>query len=295
MANQNYGGEQHMIDIEEIPPIPTNQNSSTSSHVHSLDSGLCLSIQLILTVTQMVASLVVLWVSMAQEHRYPKLFTWVMGYASGCALMLPLLYSRYRIARTLNLGSSEEAEKLFGVVRFFKMTLGCFFLVWLALGIVWIPGALFSIRHDATLLETLCLVLFLSGCFVYAIPGMRFASLCLFLPCLICATLVSPHEKPRGATPESINELPTYKFKSKENGRGEGGVWAAGTIKERTLSEEDAVCCICLGQYADNEELRELPCCSHFFHAECVDQWLKIKACCPLCQSELGGAGGAAT
>ena len=104
MANQNYGGEQHMIDIEEIPPIPTNQNSSTSSHVHSLDSGLCLSIQLILTVTQMVASLVVLWVSMAQEHRYPKLFPWVMGYASGCALMLPLLYSRYHIARTLNLG-----------------------------------------------------------------------------------------------------------------------------------------------------------------------------------------------
>ncbi|RVW77585.1 E3 ubiquitin-protein ligase [Vitis vinifera] len=276
MANQNYGGEQHMIDIEEIPPIPTNQNSSTSSHVHSLDSGLCLSIQLILTVTQMVASLVVLWVSMAQEHRYPKLFPWVMGYASGCALMLPLLYSRYRIARTLNLGSSEEAEKLFGVVRFFKMTLSCFFLVWLVLGIV-MPSVVSL------------------WMFVYAIPGMRFASLCLFLPCLICATLVSPHEKPRGATPESINELPTYKFKSKENGRGEGGVWAAGTIKERTLSEEDAVCCICLGQYADNEELRELPCCSHFFHAECVDQWLKIKACCPLCQSELGGAGGAAT
>ncbi|RVW28947.1 hypothetical protein CK203_110339 [Vitis vinifera] len=131
------------------------------------------------------------------------------GYASGCALMLPLLYSRYHIARTLNLGSSEEAEKLFGVVRFFKMTLSCFFLVWLVLGIVWIPGALFSIRDDATLLETLCLVLFLSGCFV--------------------------------SHPESINELPTYKFKSKENGRGEGGVWAAGTIKERTLSEEDAV------------------------------------------------------
>ncbi|KAJ9692456.1 hypothetical protein PVL29_011493 [Vitis rotundifolia] len=283
MANQNYGDEQHTIDIEDIPQIPTNQNSSTSSHVHSLDSGLCISVQLILTVTQVVASLVVLWVCMAQEHRYPKLFTWVMGYASGCALMLPLLYFRY------------QAEKLFIVVRFFKMTLSCFFLVWLVLGIVWIPGALFSSDADATLLETLCLVLFVSGCSVYAMPGMRFASFCLFLPWLICATLVSPQEKPKGATPESINELPTYKFKSKENGRGEGGVLAAGTIKERTLSGEDAVCCICLGQYADNEELRELPCCSHFFHAECVDQWLKIKARCPLCQSELGGAGGSAT
>ena len=80
-----------------------------------------------------------------------------------------------------------------------------------------------------------------SGCFVHAIPGMRFASLCLLLPCLICVAIFSPPAKPRGATPESINALPTFKFKSKENGRGEGGVLAAGTKKERTISLEDAV------------------------------------------------------
>ena len=56
----------------------------------------------------------------------------------------------------------------------------------------------------------------------------------------------------RGATSEAINALPTYKYKSKksENGeesdinlenQGEGGILAAGTDKERTISAEDAV------------------------------------------------------
>lgn len=47
------------------------------------------------------------------------------------------------------------------------------------------------------------------------------------------------------------------------------------------------VCCICLAKYADNDNLRELP-CSHFFHMECVDKWLKINALCPLCKCEVG-------
>ena len=46
------------------------------------------------------------------------------------------------------------------------------------------------------------------------------------------------------------------------------------------------LCCICLAAYADNEELRELP-CSHLFHTECVDKWLKINASCPLCKLEI--------
>jgi len=51
------------------------------------------------------------------------------------------------------------------------------------------------------------------------------------------------------------------------------------------------VCYICLAKYADDDELRELP-CSHGFHVVCVDKWLKINASCPLCKTEVGASSG---
>ena len=45
-------------------------------------------------------------------------------------------------------------------------------------------------------------------------------------------------------------------------------------------------------KYAPNEELRELP-CTHCFHKECVDKWLKINALCPLCKAEIASSSGA--
>lgn len=51
------------------------------------------------------------------------------------------------------------------------------------------------------------------------------------------------------------------------------------------------ICCICLASYNDNDELKKLP-CSHFFHASCVDTWLRIKAFCPLCKCSIGNRTG---
>lgn len=63
-------------------------------HRSPLNSGLWISIELIITVSQITASVVVLSLSRHENPRAP-LFAWVIGYAVGCVATLPLLYWRY--------------------------------------------------------------------------------------------------------------------------------------------------------------------------------------------------------
>lgn len=81
-------------------------------------------------------------------------------------------------------------------------------------------------------------------------PFILCATICCCLPCIISILGFREDLTTRGATSESINALPTYKFKLKKNrnsddregtGAGEGGVVAAGTERERVISGEDAV------------------------------------------------------
>lgn len=83
-------------------------------------------------------------------------------------------------------------------------------------------------------------------------PFILCTTICCCLPCIISVLgFREDFAQNRGATPESINSLPTYKFKvkkhksgnDKENSSGtsEGGIVGAGTEKERLISGEDAV------------------------------------------------------
>lgn len=49
------------------------------------------------------------------------------------------------------------------------------------------------------------------------------------------------------------------------------------TVKETT-------CSICLVEFDENDEIRQLR-CDHVFHSECIDPWLlNGKAVCPVCR-----------
>ncbi|EZG46020.1 ring finger protein [Gregarina niphandrodes] len=48
------------------------------------------------------------------------------------------------------------------------------------------------------------------------------------------------------------------------------------------LAEE--VCSICISPYEADDVIRLLPSCSHFYHRQCIDQWLMASGTCPLCQ-----------
>ncbi|KAG1330052.1 putative E3 ubiquitin-protein ligase [Cocos nucifera] len=182
------------------------------------------------------------------------------------------------------------------------MAVDCFFAVWFVVGNVWIFGQHSSSQHAPNLYR-LCIVFLMFSCIGYAMPFILCAMICCCLPCLV--SIMGFREDVshnQGATSESINALPTYKFKSKQpqNGeeseinsdsQGDGGILAAGTDKGHMISAEDAVCCICLTNYVNNDELRDLP-CAHYFHMECVDKWLERNALCPLCKSEVGSTTG---
>lgn len=86
----------------------------------------------------------------------------------------------------------------------------------------------------------------------YAIPFFLCSMICCCLPCIVSILGVRDNLiRMRGASEETINALPTHKFKSKNKktqssgdsapGVDDGGFVAAGTKRERIISEEDAV------------------------------------------------------
>lgn len=53
----------------------------------------------------------------------------------------------------------------------------------------------------------------------------------------------------------------------------------------RLSGPNDNICPICLADYMPKEILRCIPECTHCFHAECIDEWLKISSMCPVCRN----------
>ncbi|XVF12972.1 hypothetical protein REPUB_Repub08aG0166600 [Reevesia pubescens] len=56
---------------------------------------------------------------------------------------------------------------------------------------------------------------------------------------------------------------------------------------KRLPRPSDNTCPICLSEYQAKEKLRTIPDCKHYFHAICIDEWLKLNAACPLCRNTL--------
>ncbi|XP_065029898.1 probable E3 ubiquitin-protein ligase ATL45 [Musa acuminata AAA Group] len=69
----------------------------------------------------------------------------------------------------------------------------------------------------------------------------------------------------------SIAALPTVAYQRPREDRG----------ASRTL------CSVCLGAMSEGELVRVLPACAHVFHVDCIDAWLRARATCPVCRSDL--------
>jgi hypothetical protein len=53
----------------------------------------------------------------------------------------------------------------------------------------------------------------------------------------------------------------------------------------RLPKPNESPCAICLTDYLPKDTIRCVPDCQHCFHADCVDEWLRMSATCPLCRN----------
>lgn len=127
-GDHNESGELHYEDgPSTISQAPTSRSSSSlptasdsrnvslirrgDNHGHRrrspLNSGLWISIEFIVNVSQIIAAVIVLSLS-RHEHPQAPLFAWIMGYTAGCIATLPHLYWRY--IHCNNQGSEQEME-----------------------------------------------------------------------------------------------------------------------------------------------------------------------------------------
>ncbi|KAK9013730.1 hypothetical protein V6N11_041728 [Hibiscus sabdariffa] len=54
----------------------------------------------------------------------------------------------------------------------------------------------------------------------------------------------------------------------------------------RIPGPNDGTCPICLSEYLSKDTIRCIPKCKHCFHAECIDEWLRMNTTCPVCRNK---------
>ncbi|KAL8129155.1 hypothetical protein V2J09_018310 [Rumex salicifolius] len=232
---------------------------------------------------QICVTLITLSVSGQEKPVWPMRI-WVVGYDCGCFMSLLILYWRYSFYRLRPAGddvelqhpTNEDERGGIQVVNRCKATVEMLYAMWFVMGNVWV----FDTRVEqsfrrAPKLHALSIFLLATNAAAYSFPFLLFLLLCVVVPLLSSALgfSLTLSSSLRAASDHQISLLPSWRFKH-------------DLQTTATLVYHSPECCICLGKYKEKEEIRQLP-CSHIFHQKCVDHWLRIISCCPLCKQPL--------
>ncbi|KAK7299910.1 hypothetical protein RJT34_10739 [Clitoria ternatea] len=272
------------------------QNGSRSNlGSNPFNSSTWMMLELIALIVQITITTLTLAISKRERPVWPMRI-WISGYDIGCVLNLLLLYGRYhQIYPTqgdaTSLSDIEQQRnneqittRMTHLMNKCKTSLELFFGIWFVMGNVWVFDSRFGSFHHAPKLHVLCIIILAWNAICYSFPFLLFLLLCCCVP--LISTLLGYNmnmaSSDRGASDDQISKLPSWRYKD-AHVKLELGNNSEGTEKLTTVDQE---CCICLTKYKDKEEVRRLP-CSHMFHQKCVDQWLKITSCCPLCKQGL--------
>ncbi|XP_060189736.1 E3 ubiquitin protein ligase RIE1-like [Lycium barbarum] len=265
------------------------QNSSRSQlGSNPFNSVTWMMMECIALSVQIIATAYTLVVSKKERPVWPMRI-WVFGYGFGCVISLVLLYWRYwalYVRQTDDSAANSDIEQqishdesrvLSPRMERCRTCIELFFAIWFVMGNVWVFGSRFGSFHHAPKLHVLCISLLAWNAVTYSFPFILFVLLCCCVPILssLLGYNMNMGSVDKGASDEQLSNLPSWNYKENKE-----------EIKSSAMDNENAECCICLAKYKDKEEIRQLP-CSHIFHLKCVDQWLKILSCCPLCKQEL--------
>ncbi|KAK7358520.1 hypothetical protein VNO77_00452 [Canavalia gladiata] len=116
------------------------------------------------------------------------------------------------------------------------------------------------------------------------IPGL----LCLIgFSCFICSKVrMMTHRRPRSTElPITISLEPIPYVMGLDGATIEKYPKTLLGESGRLLKPNDNTCAICLSEYEPKETLRSIPECNHYFHANCIDEWLKMNGTCPICRN----------
>lgn len=246
-------------------------------------------LEFVALVVQICMSLITLSVTKTERPVWPMRI-WVVGYDFGCAISLFILYWRYRqfhlrqgddelSLHDLEHQRSNEDSRSLHLVDKCRASLDLFFAMWFVMGNVWIFDTRFGSFNRAPKLHILCITILAWNAITYSFPFFLFLLLCIFVP--LASNLIGYNmnlgSAEKGASDDQISQLLSWKYKQVE-----GSFEPANS----SSAKDNPECCICLAKYKEKEEIRQLP-CSHIFHQKCVDQWLRIISCCPLCKQGL--------
>ncbi|KAH7365982.1 hypothetical protein KP509_18G057500 [Ceratopteris richardii] len=76
-----------------------------------------------------------------------------------------------------------------------------------------------------------------------------------------------------------VSSLPTVKYSKRRQ------LSDHMAMKYRTYSAE---CPVCLTAFEEDEELRLLPACGHWYHKDCIGMWIFSHETCPVCRCIIG-------
>nr|XP_023896876.1 E3 ubiquitin-protein ligase At4g11680-like [Quercus suber] len=272
------------------------QNGSRSDLGNNpFNSSTWMLLEFIALIIQISITSFTLAVSKTEKPVWPMRI-WIVGYDIGCVLSLLLLYGRYRHLHLSQGGGfslsdidmeqqrGSEESRISHLMNKCRTSLELFFAIWFVMGNVWVFDSRFGSFTRAPKLHVLCISLLAWNAICYSFPFLLFLLLCCCVPLIsnFVGYNMNMGSTEKGASDDQISQLPSWRYKEVDSNLELGN----DTDCNSELSNEDPECCICLAKYKDKEELRQLP-CTHVFHLKCVDHWLRITSCCPLCKQKL--------